>query len=85
VERLVGGAVSGASFDNVTAFDVTLLKEDRTAPGVGERHLVRYAEVSIAMVSPLGPDEILEQTYWRRQYRPVNLNSNGTTLVRVVL
>jgi hypothetical protein len=85
VERLVDGTVTGSSFDNVTAFDIILREDDLDAfdPASGDYHLVRYVDVAISMVSPLGADGVIEQTRWVKQFRPVNLNPVTRTVIRV--
>lgn len=87
VERLVGspGTLSGASFSNVTAFNVALAKADLGAvpAGSADYRLVRYVNVDLAMVSPLGPEATIEQTRWSKRFRPVNLNAEARNVIRI--
>jgi hypothetical protein len=87
VERLVDGTVTGSSFDNVTTFDIDLREDDLEPfdPATGDYDDIRYVDVDIAMVSPLGTDGIVEQTRWAKQFRPINLSPESRTLLRVVL
>jgi hypothetical protein len=85
VERLVDGAASGSSFTNLTAFDIVLREEDldQFVVASGDYHLIRYVDVGVSMVSPLGADGVIEQTRWLKQFRPVNLNPDSRTVIRV--
>jgi len=87
VERLVGqpGTLSGASFDNVTTFTVDLARDDQAAvpPNSADYRAVRYMNVDIAMVSPLGTEGTIEQTRWSKQFRPINLSTEGRHVIRI--
>ncbi len=87
VERRVGGAASGESFDSVTGFTVGLLDSNLQPVPAGSAtyHPVRYVNVDVAMVSPLGTEGVIEQTRWAKRFRPVNLDPGSRQVLRVIL
>lgn len=83
VERRAKGTT--IFFDNATAFDIKLRKDrlDLVPPGSPADSLavVRYADVEIAMIPPIGTEGVLEQTRWTKRFRPINLDAGGRRLI----
>jgi hypothetical protein len=75
VERQAAGAT--AVFDRVTDFSITLRNDDLASVPLGgtpdELRLVRYVDVDVGMVSPVGTEDLLQQTRWAKRFRPLNL------------
>ena len=72
VQRLIDGNVSGSSTGAITDFRVDLLTADSLAitTNFGDMRLVN---VFMSAASTLGTNEQVEQTRWRKQFRPINM------------
>ena len=83
VERSTpGGGV--ASYENVTGFSVALTDRAFASVPAGSATLeeARYLDVDLGMVSPVGVEGLLEQTRWAKQFRPLNMNPEGTRVIQ---
>jgi hypothetical protein len=83
IERVVGGTTS--NLGRAVTFDVTL-REDALAPfamgsPADSLHRVRYIDVEIAMLSPVGPDGTIQETRWTKRFRPINLDAGRRRII----
>jgi len=72
VERLIDGNLSGQSIGSVTGFRVDLLTRDSLAVSSNFKQ-VRLINVLLSAASTLGTNAQIEQSSWRKQFRPMNL------------
>jgi limonene-1,2-epoxide hydrolase len=72
IERRINGVVSGTSMDTITGFEVDLMTADSNAV-VTNYADTRIVGVLLTAVSPVGVSKEIEQTRWRRVFRPVNM------------
>jgi len=73
VERRIDGTVSGTSPPTITDFRIDLMTGDSVAVTSANFPDTRIVAVWVTSVSPLGPNKTLEQTRWRKIFRPVNM------------
>jgi hypothetical protein len=85
IERLVDGNLSGGSLANISSFSLTLLNENMNVVTPGNLHLTRFVDVDLSVLSPLGPEGLLEEARWVKQYRPINLDREARDRIRIVL
>jgi Tfp pilus assembly protein PilE len=72
VERRIDGTVSGTSMGTVTGFRIDLMTADSTAVTTNY-DATSIVSVLLKATSPLGVSKGIEQTRWRKVFRPVNL------------
>jgi hypothetical protein len=76
VERTVAGQT--VTFENVADFNITLrdgnLQPVPLGASADDLAFVRFVEVELGVVSPAGPDDILQQTRWTKRFRPVAMD-----------
>jgi hypothetical protein len=72
VERLIDGNVSGRSVGAITGFRVDLLTADSLSINTNFQN-VRLVNVLISVASTLGTNAQIEQSRWRKQFRPMNM------------
>src|SRR5690606_2416095 len=83
VERRASGQTM--RFDKATNFEVTLRKDRLGTVPLGSipdsLALVRYADVEIGMIPPVGTENLIQQTRWAKRFRPINLDAGGRRLI----
>lgn len=72
VQRLINGAVSGTSTGSITGFRVDLLRADSISITTNFQD-TRLVNVIMSTASTLGTNEQVEQSRWRKQFRPMNM------------
>lgn len=72
IERVIDGVVSGTSMGTVTEFRIDLMTADSTIV-ISNYGATRIVSVLMKATSPLGVSKGIEQTRWRKVFRPVNL------------
>lgn len=72
VRRLIDGIVSGMSTGSITLLRIDLLRADSLNVGVNYAN-TRLINVILRASSTLGTNEQVEQSSWRKQFRPVNM------------
>lgn len=85
VEREIGGQT--ATFENATNINVTMRYETllpvSSAAYANSDSLaaVRYLDVDVGMVSPVGTEDLIQQARWKKRFRPLNLEPNTRRIV----
>lgn len=83
VERRASGQTM--RFDKATNFALTLRKDNLNTVPVGSitdsLALVRYADVEVGMIPPVGTENLIQQTRWAKRFRPINLDTGGKRLI----
>ena len=72
VQRLIDGAISGTSAGAITGFRVDLLRADSISITTNFEDM-RLVNVIMSTASTLGTNEQVEQSRWRKQFRPMNM------------
>jgi hypothetical protein len=72
VKRLIDGNMSGQSVGAITGFRVDLLTRDSLAVNANFKD-VRFVNVLLRVASTLGTNAQVEETNWRKQFRPMNM------------
>lgn len=83
VERTSGGATM--RFDKATDFTLTLRKKKLDPVPLGSiadsLALVRYVDVELGMIPPVGTENLLQQTRWSKRFRPLNLAAGSQQII----
>ena len=72
IERRIDGNISGTSMSTVTGFEIDLMTADSSVV-ISNYADTRIIGVLLSAVSPLGVNTEIEQTRWRKVFRPVNM------------
>ncbi len=70
-----GGVLAGMNTNMITRFEIHFLRADGLAITelYGADADVQQIVVRMRAVSPLGPGDVIEETWWEKVFRPVNL------------
>jgi hypothetical protein len=75
LEREVDGVI--ATFERLVDLSVALLDHENAVVPIGslasELRRVRSINISLGVVSPAGPDNVIQQSRWTKSFTPINL------------
>jgi hypothetical protein len=71
VERYVASQLTASSVGIVTRFELEFHFDPLVSPGWTNAHETRFIDVHVSAVSPLGPGGMIEETHYRKRFRPV--------------
>jgi len=79
ISRFVDGVLRGNSISTISDIRIDLRDELNGPVGIGNYPDTRSIEISVELVSPLGPSKLVQENKWTKVFRPVKLNPSNTS------